>query len=489
MSRVNEEGADAARGPALGTGTGSPRTGRVFTDLGVVMAGFGLLVGVAFPPVAVGLGVAPAQAFRPLFWGACLVAGLVVGGIGWLLCRRIVGRRIALLADRTGFVAAAISRATVSGDWTGCDPDRCHISLESDDELGSAADAFNELVGELARMHDIQERHERLTAGLLEHPGLVEVSTWALDQICRGAGVPAGAILLVESGELRVVASQGLLDPDALSTSVALEQALAQGTPVKVSLPADVAIDGVIASVRPREVIVCPLHLHSAPVGALLLAFDRPSSPTERELLEVDSRSLSLALHNASSRSALEALAAQDPLTGLLNRRFGEIRLAEELARSVRTTTALGVIMFDIDRFKSVNDAYGHLAGDRVLKAVAATAATVVRQGDALIRFGGEEFLGLLPGADVADAVEIAERIRAAMNAAPVRVGGVSVPVTVSVGVASWPEVEATTPTNLIRLADAALYRAKQSGRDRVAVAAMASSEAGEQGVALSDRP
>ena len=78
MSRVNEEGADAARGPALGTGTGSPRTGRVFTDLGVVMAGFGLLVGVAFPPVAVGLGVAPAQAFRPLFWGACLVAGLVV---------------------------------------------------------------------------------------------------------------------------------------------------------------------------------------------------------------------------------------------------------------------------------------------------------------------------------------------------------------------------------------------------------------------------
>ncbi|MHB8619690.1 MAG: GGDEF domain-containing protein [Chloroflexota bacterium] len=454
----------------------------MFTDLAVAMAGLGLLVGLAFPPVAVGLGVSPAHAFRPSFMGACLISGVIVGGVGWWLCQRIVGRQIALLASRTELVAGVVANASLSGDWTDCDPERCRILLDSDDELGNAASAFNALLKELAGMHEVQERLQHLTAGLLEHTGLDEVSKWALGQVSTGSGTLAGAILLVEGGEPRVLASRGFRDPDALLSSVTVAEALAGRVPVVVSLPEDLVTDGVIASVRPREVFVLPLRLQSAPIGALLLAFDHHTSATERGLLEIEVRPVSLALHNASSRSALEALAAQDHLTGLLNRRFGEIRLAEEFARSVRAVSPLGVIMFDIDRFKVVNDTYGHLVGDRVLKAVAAIGARMVRQGDALARFGGEEFLGLLPGADVADSVEVAERIRMGVNGSPVHIGGLSLAVSVSVGVVSWPEVEATTPTSLIRFADDAMYRAKQAGRNRVEVAM--APIAGQQGVA-----
>ncbi|MHB1614973.1 MAG: sensor domain-containing diguanylate cyclase [Actinomycetes bacterium] len=458
-------------GPGPGVVRRSPRTGGVFTDLGVAMAGFGILVGVVFPPVVVGLGVSRAQAFRPSFWAASLLAGLVVGATGWGLCRRIVGRPVGLLAGRTHQVAEALSEAAVSGDWTACDPQGCRIQLDSHDELGQAADAFNQLVDQLARMHQIQERHQGLTAGLLEHPGLTEVATWALGQVSRAAGSPAGAILLLDAGQLQVLASQGLLHPDRLGDSILVEQAITRASTATVALPEDVVLDAVIAGVRPRQVLVCPLQLHSAPIGALLLTFDHPVTSTEQRLIEIDARSLSLALHNAASRSALQALAAQDPLTGLLNRRYGEIRLAEEMARSLRTSTPIAVVMLDIDHFKAVNDAYGHLSGDRVLKAVATIAASALRQGDALVRFGGEEFLGLLPGADVADALEIAERIRAAITARPVRIGGLSVAVTVSAGVSSWPEAQTTTPTELIRLADTGLYRAKQAGRNRVEVA------------------
>jgi diguanylate cyclase (GGDEF)-like protein len=113
-----------------------------------------------------------------------------------------------------------------------------------------------------------------------------------------------------------------------------------------------------------------------------------------------------------ASQHRLQQLAAIDALTGLLNRRFGLDRLNEQFARAVCCQEALGIILFDIDRFKAVNDTFGHHAGDRVLKAVADAAHDVLRDGDTLMRYGGEEFLAVLPGADLAEVEEIGERGR-----------------------------------------------------------------------------
>jgi len=143
-----------------------------------------------------------------------------------------------------------------------------------------------------------------------------------------------------------------------------------------------------------------------------------------------------------------------------------------EVARAVRTQSPLAIAMVDIDKFKVINDTYGHLVGDQVLKEIANTLNTLLRDYDLAGRFGGEEFSLLLPQTRAVDAIRIAERIRsniAAMSIiAPGAVGGERVQVTVSIGVAALDAGTDRTYSQLMSAADAALYRAKGGGRDQV---------------------
>jgi diguanylate cyclase (GGDEF)-like protein len=177
---------------------------------------------------------------------------------------------------------------------------------------------------------------------------------------------------------------------------------------------------------------------------------------------------LGLALQNALAHDRLQRLAALDALTGAFNRRFGMARLREEFGRAVRSRAPLGVIIFDIDHFKRVNDTYGHLLGDRVLARMAKAVRPVVREGDVLVRYGGEEFLLVLPAASRADAAKIAERLRYLVEETSIADGEQTVRVTISLGVTSYPEFDAADELELLALADKLLYNAKESGRNRV---------------------
>jgi diguanylate cyclase (GGDEF)-like protein len=134
----------------------------------------------------------------------------------------------------------------------------------------------------------------------------------------------------------------------------------------------------------------------------------------------------------------------------------------------VRSEVPLGLIGFDLDHFKAVNDTYGHLAGDRVLRDASSAARLVIRDGDVLVRTGGEEFLVVLPGAGPDDVSAVAERIRRAVGAISVPSGDSLIGVTVSLGAASVPSTPADTPDDLVALVDEALYAAKAAGRDRL---------------------
>jgi diguanylate cyclase (GGDEF)-like protein len=184
-------------------------------------------------------------------------------------------------------------------------------------------------------------------------------------------------------------------------------------------------------------------------LGAFVARYVASGDPEGRQLAE---------LADASRR---------DPLTGLPNRRAFEEDLAREAARAARAGAAVAVVVLDVDRFKAVNDAHGHAAGDAVLRAVAARAAGAIRAGDLLARVGGEEFALLLPGADLARAAEAAERIRAALAAAPVEAEGRALSVTASFGCAALAPGE--PPGAAVARADARLYEAKRDGRNRVA--------------------
>lgn len=180
-------------------------------------------------------------------------------------------------------------------------------------------------------------------------------------------------------------------------------------------------------------------------------------------------RRLFIDLNDQAAR--LDALARTDVLTGLPNRREVLERIAAELERAARTGHPTSLLMFDIDRFKRVNDTHGHAAGDCVLRAVAAIARASLRRIDVCGRVGGEEFLVLLPDADAEAALAAAERLRAAIAARAMHCVDQILHITVSVGVVTRVPGAATSLDALVQAADLALYAAKDAGRDRVVVA------------------
>lgn len=172
-----------------------------------------------------------------------------------------------------------------------------------------------------------------------------------------------------------------------------------------------------------------------------------------------------------ASRDALEVQATHDPLTGLWNRRAIFDILGREIARSRRQGTYVAVILADVDRFKSINDTYGHLVGDLVLTEIARRMETHLRRYDSIGRFGGEEFMIVAPEGTSSCPQALAERIRATIEASPVRLNERDFSVTSSLGVAIGGPGGADLQDALLRAADAALYLAKQQGRNRVVVA------------------
>src|SRR5579872_801330 len=170
-----------------------------------------------------------------------------------------------------------------------------------------------------------------------------------------------------------------------------------------------------------------------------------------------------------SSRDRFRLLATKDPLTGLWNRRSIHQILKDELARAAQSERTTGVLLIDLDFFKKVNDTHGHLAGDFVLQETSRRLQKALRTYDAVGRYGGEEFLIVVPGANESEACELAERLRSAIERKPVRVGENQIQITLSVGVAIAP-VHEQAPTTVLELADAALYDAKRFGRNRICV-------------------
>lgn len=168
--------------------------------------------------------------------------------------------------------------------------------------------------------------------------------------------------------------------------------------------------------------------------------------------------------------------ATHDPLTGVWNRGAGLDLLGRELARSERDKSPVSVVLADLDHFKRVNDTYGHLTGDAVLREAARRMSALMRPYDVVVRYGGEELMIILPGCDAAQAMETAERVRTEIRRAPIETSEGPIPLTASLGVASSSQTAMPYADALILAADAALYQSKQSGRNRATLASVADS-------------
>jgi len=221
-----------------------------------------------------------------------------------------------------------------------------------------------------------------------------------------------------------------------------------------------------------------PLKSEGMPVGAFCVCGFEPRELSDEELeclrdfADLAERELSVN-HLSESQIALAAenerlshRALVDDLTKLWNRGAVLEVLGRELRKARETDTPTGLLLLDVDYFKKINDTYGHPAGDTVLKEVSERMRSAVRPGDTVGRFGGEEFLVVLPGCGKNKIIEVAERIRDAVAMAPFESDGTLIPVTISIG--ATMAVEEQTEELLVRAADLGLYRAKQGGRNRV---------------------
>jgi diguanylate cyclase (GGDEF)-like protein len=198
----------------------------------------------------------------------------------------------------------------------------------------------------------------------------------------------------------------------------------------------------------------------------------KPFDPHELQVrLRSGKRIMTLQAELIEAREALRVQAMHDPLTGMWNRRAILEVLGSELARSRREGLPVAVAIADLDHFKRINDTYGHLVGDTALCESASRMRALLRAYDTIGRYGGEEFLMVLPGCTSQDAFNLADRLRIGMSQEPVKIGGGTIDVMCSLGVAASDTLAVLDPTALIQAADSALYRAKAGGRNRVELA------------------
>jgi two-component system cell cycle response regulator len=376
-----------------------------------------------------------------------VLTGVVVGGllaaagVGWLLSRATVVP-ITELADAAMRIAG--------GDLD------AGIEVRSTDEVGRLGLAFNEMTAELReRIRELQARDRALSASF-DRMGETLSATLDLDSILTAVtdgavvmtGAAAAGIYLPAGGRrLRLACQQG-------------QAGLLERTRTSV---------GAVVDAHRLEV---ELRTGNELRGLLvLLAPGGGFPPGAADVMRRFGPQAAVAIDNVRLHAEARRLSRTDELTGLANVRALHAALDREVERATRYHHPLALLMVDLDRFKGVNDRYGHQAGDAVLATVSRRLAGCVRDIDLVGRYGGEELAILLPETDADGAAVAAARACEVVRQTPVTAGpGVAIPVTVSIGVAVLP-VHAADVRSLVAAADQALYSAKRAGRDRWRVA------------------
>jgi diguanylate cyclase (GGDEF)-like protein len=295
--------------------------------------------------------------------------------------------------------------------------------------------------------------------------------------ICQLIDAKACSVMLLDADRKRLLAkaAYGLRTERMHSLSFRIGEGVAGWVVEKgeSALINDVAKDPRFITLpenqTPIASMLCvPLLARGERVGVVTATSERPDAfdPSQLELVRFIATTIALDVENVR----LHRVAVTDPLTGAYNREFLASRLPQEIEAALERDRSLSVAMVDVDHFKHVNDQYGHSIGDQVLAEVARRLRGAIRAGDILVRYGGEEFLAVLPKADAGRAWEVGERMRQRVCERSFTVGdGLALILRISVGIAQWRVGEKMH--HLIERADVALYDAKDRGRNRVEVA------------------
>lgn len=443
-------------------------TKKVFNDLAIWMMGFGLLVGLIFPLFMSLLGVSQDITYAIWFRLSCIVAGLLVGLVNILLAKTVVEKKVRTLATHMSEIENHLHEISGKNEPIDCDSIKCHIRVESADALGDSAIAFNRLVDTISHSMKIEMSLRTYTQMLSRHLDTDSLCRNALEMLLDDYDAQSGAIFVLKGGELILIEAKGISDQSHLIQNSVIQEVLIDEKEKIIDFPPEIKLEGVLTTYRPNQIIVKPIKYKQIMLGILLLAKSRQFEPSKLSILDILSNGLGLALHNAITHDQIQKLAALDSLTSFYNRRFGLMRLKEECTRAISNDGFIGLIMFDVDHFKQINDTYGHPVGDKMLKQISNITRSVVRDGDVLIRYGGDEFLVVLVGASHGDTLEIAEHLRRATEESQLINQSQVIHTSLSIGVVSYPTYSCENEIDLIDACDHAMYIAKESGRNQV---------------------
>jgi len=347
----------------------------------------------------------------------------------------------------------------------------------SENRLLNLFNTLNKRTSELEKIHvqlEMVYENSRILAGIMDFDQIIDEILKIGERVLD---YPALGIMLVGPGESliyrgRLVGGQVNTKLKAVSPqSMDLAYRVArESEPVRVvDLAGRTDYEPLLKSAR--SAMLVPMITYGKTTGLLLAESPRKAAFEEQDekSISVLARSAAMALENAILHRKTEELTVIDDLTGVYNYRYFSERIQEEKKRAVRYNQALSLIMLDIDWFKKFNDNYGHEVGNRVLIGLVGVIKRCVRDVDILCRYGGEEFIVILPNTVEREAHRIAERIRRGVEQAEFGGGG-GIPrlkVTVSVGVSSYPE-NGLSEDELINAVDQAMYRAKGSGKNTI---------------------
>ncbi len=398
----------------------------------------------------------------------------------------VFGGILIVLTDRlTGPLAALtrVARRLGAGDLG------ARSGLRGGDEVATLAIALDSMADTLQVTIEQLQTGRSALAQTFEQFGEALGHTHDLDGLLRtvveaakqGAGAQIGTALL---GDARALTERVSSAPDGAdggwvaatidAITVVAARAVQTGEAIQLggrtAIGATAAIDGRGESGRGRDpILAVPLMRGEEVVGALAVA--RPPGAAAFDEVAVAAVTAlgahaGTAIANVREHQETQRLSVTDPMTGVANVRQLSVTLAREVERAHRFTRPLSVMMLDLDHFKSVNDTHGHAFGDVVLREFARRLQACLREVDLVARYGGEEFAVVLPETGPDGARAVATRVVEAIRSVPFSAGEHTRQVTVSVGIASYPE-HGGTATDLMAAADAALYTAKRSGRDR----------------------
>jgi diguanylate cyclase (GGDEF)-like protein len=362
-----------------------------------------------------------------------------------------------------------IQRLLVAAQRLGSGDFSVTVPAEGNDEFAALGKEFNSMARQLeSRLEELQRERARLQEAIrrvgesfsasLDRVGLLEI---VVQTAVDGIGASAGRATMRDGdNRLQEVARTG--EPEAFRRALHAAEAAV----IDAGQIAEIQVGGASA-------LAAPLGASEGSdqvIGIVSVARgDRAFTHGERELFAYLTNQASVSVENVDLHETVQKQAVTDELTGLFNhRRFQEVMTAE-VERARRYGHELGLIMLDIDNFKAVNDTYGHLTGDNVLRAVARVLRQSSRDVDEPARYGGEEMAVALPLTDLEGAYQFAERVRGRIEALelPLPDGKGTLKVTASFGAASLATADDATKGALVAAADAALYEAKRSGKNR----------------------